>query len=311
MNRLARAFKRLVSPLIDIPPATARKKRRSWSIGIYVGESPFDLASPKCVTNPVLTGENVTDVPAAYTADPFMVRVHQTWYMFFEIMHQRTGKGEIGLATSEDGAKWTYQQVVLEEPFHLSYPYVFNVEDEYYMLPESHWQSSVRLYRAVDFPTRWTYVRILIEGREYVDPSIFHYNDQWWLFVGIGDPPWRADSLCLFYADELTGPWREHPKSPLIEGNRRIARPAGRVLTLDDRVIRYAQDCSQAYGTQVRAFEITELATTRYSERVRESPVLTGTGAGWNGGGMHHVDLHPLDDGRWIACVDGWVSIEA
>jgi hypothetical protein len=34
-------------------------------------------------------------------------------------------EGEIGLATSEDGLKWDYKQVVLNEPFHLSYPYVF------------------------------------------------------------------------------------------------------------------------------------------------------------------------------------------
>jgi len=28
--------------------------------------------------------------------------------------------------------------------------------------------------------------------------------------------------------------------------------------------------------------------------------------AGWNAGGMHHVDPLPLADGRWLAAVDGW-----
>jgi hypothetical protein len=103
------------------------------------------------------------------------------------------------------------------------------------------------------------------------------------------------------------GPWFEHPASPLIEGNPHITRPAGRVLTLNDRIIRYTQDCYPKYGTQVRVFEITELTTTTYHEReAKECLVLRPTGSGWNGSSMHHIDPHLMDDGRWVACVDGW-----
>ena len=91
-----------------------------------------------------------------------------------------------------------------------------------------------------------------------------------------------------------------------------MARPAGRVLALDDRIIRFAQDCSVAYGLQVRAFEVTCLTTTRYCEReVAEDPILTGSGTGWNASGMHHIDPHLMNDGRWVACVDGWTLKEA
>ena len=112
----------------------------------------------------------------------------------------------------------------------------------------------------------------------------------------------------LFHADELTGPWLEHPESPIVQGNPSIARPAGRVLVLGDSVVRYTQDCYRTYGTQVRAFEVTDLTTKSYHEREIEdkNPVLTGTGNGWNAGGMHHIDPHVTEDGRWIACVDGW-----
>ncbi len=72
------------------------------------------------------------------------------------------------------------------------------------------------------------------------------------------------------------------------------------------------QDCHPTYGTQVRAFEITELNTKSYHEREVEntSPELKGTGTGWNAGGMHHIDPHVAEDGRWIACVDGWKEVE-
>jgi hypothetical protein len=36
--------------------------------------------------------------------------------------------------------------------------------------------------------------------------------------------------------------------------------------------------------------------------------MLSASGRGWNAGGMHHVDVHRLEDGYWLACVDGWVK---
>ena len=260
------------------------------------------------VENPVLTREHVSDVPARFVADPFMLRVDHTYFMFFEVMNRQTGKGEVGLATSENAEKWTYQQIVLKEPFHLSYPYVFEWKQEYYLIPESYQTNSVRLYKAVDFPTGWSFVQNLLDGHDFVDCSFFAFGGKCWLFAGLGSPPNRADTLCLYYADDLMGPWLEHRQSPIIESNMHSARPAGKVLIVDDRVIRYAQECYPAYGSRVRAFGITELATISYHEsEVDQSPVLTASGTGWNESGMHHIDAHRLEDGRWIACVDGFV----
>jgi hypothetical protein len=279
-----------------------------WSIGIYAGDSPFDLAPVKRAANPVLTHRHVTDIPARFVADPFMLKVGQTWYMFFEVMNRRTTRGEIGLATSADGLEWKYRQIVLVEPFHLSYPCVFEWAGNYYMIPETHKASAVRLYQASKFPTDWSLAATLISGHMFSDASIFRCDGRWWLFVET-NPLYKFDTLRLYSADELTGPWVEHPSSPVIEGNPHIARPAGRVLVLDDQIIRYTQDCYPVYGTQVRAFEITELSALTYQERPAcERPVLTASGRGWNHAGMHHVDAHRLDDGRWLACVDGWVD---
>ena len=77
----------------------------------------------------------------------------------------------------------------------------------------------------------------------------------------------------------------------------------------DDRLVRFAQDCSHAYGEAVRAFEITELTAERYAERpLQDGPFLRPGGSGWNAGGMHHVDVRPAPDGGFMAAVDGWTS---
>jgi hypothetical protein len=277
-----------------------------WSIGIYAGDSPLTLHPADGANNPVITRDDVTDVPAVFVADPFMLKVNQTWHMFFEVMNWRTNKGEIGLASSADGLNWTYQQIVLAEPFHLSYPHVFEWSGDYYMIPESHQAGSIRLYKAREFPTEWDFVGDILVGPYFVDSSIFRHEERWWLFTET-NPDLRHDTLRLYHADKLTGPWLEHPLSPVVKGNGTRARPAGRVSVVDDKIIRYAQSCYPSYGSKVRAFAVTELTTTTYREhQIHHSPILEANGAGWNAGGMHHLDAHAREDGTYLACVDGW-----
>lgn len=272
-----------------------------WAIGVYAGDSPFSFASTGKTTNPVLTANDVTDIQAAFVADPFMVYEKGTWYMFFEVMNEDTKQGDIAFASSDDGLNWTYQQIVLDEPFHLSYPYVFKWQSEYYMVPETKRANSIRLYKAVDFPSQWSFVETLIDGVGYVDPSIFCFDGRWWMFTASG----KNDILHLHYADELTGPWTEHPRSPVIEGDPNKARPGGRVLVFDGRIIRYAQDDYPDYGNQVGAFEITNLTTTSYEEKqIRKNLMIKPNGVGWNKRGMH-IDAHQLSEQEWIAVVDG------
>jgi hypothetical protein len=273
-----------------------------FAIGIYSGSSPFALSPHGGATNPVLTRDAVTDVSAVMVADPFMVQDGGLWYMFFEVLNWRANKGEIGLATSQDAVEWQYQGIVLAERFHLSYPHVFEWRGEYYMIPESHQDHSVRLYQARKFPTDWVYTSPLLSNHDTADTSVFRFDEQWWMFTSS-----KSESLSLYHATDLPGPWREHPASPIVRSDNRIARPAGRVLVEGKRIIRYAQNCQPAYGSQVLAFEVTQLTSSAYSERPHPgNPVLSGSGTGWNARGMHHADVHRVGNQTWLACVDGW-----
>jgi hypothetical protein len=280
----------------------------AWSIGIYCGKGPFDLAPAQHAANPVLTREDVSDVPATLVADPFMIKVKKTWHMFFEVFNWLANKGEIGLAVSEDGVKWKYQQIVLAEEFHLSYPSVFEWMGDYYMVPESYQAGAIRLYKAEKFPHEWSFIGNILAGPYLVDPSIVRYRDQWWMFVET-NPEIKHDTLRLYYADHLTGPWQEHPQSPIVQGDAGAARPAGRFLVIEDRVVRLAQNCWPTYGTAVRAFEVTNLTRESYDEReISHDPILGPGAQGWNNSGMHHLDAHRVEEGNWFACVDGWTA---
>lgn len=304
------SVKQLIETLLGKTSTVAAPKpaqRPIFSIGIYAGRSPVELGPVGESDQPVITRDSVTDVRARFVADPFMMKENATWHMFFEVVNRQAGKGEIGLAESQDGYRWKYRQIVLRESFHLSYPYVFEWQGEFYMIPESYRAKAIRLYKAAEFPRQWTFVKTLLEGDDFVDPSIFYFNRRWWLFTDLDRPPFHAGILRLFHSENLEGPWIEHPKSPVLTDSPHISRPAGRVLVLDDKIIRYSQDCAPVYGTQVRAFEITELTTTSYRERPLGSvPVVGPTGSSWNESGMHHIDAHRLSGEQWIACVDGF-----
>ena len=276
--------------------------QRIWAIGIYGGDSPVSLSPHSSVKNPAVTRGDVTDIEAEFVADPFMVEDNGTWFMFFEALNRATSMGEIGLAVSSDCFHWEYRQIVLKESFHLSYPYVFRWQDNFYMIPETLGLNCIGLYKATGFPLHWELVGRLIEGT-HADPSIFHFDNRWWLFSC--SAPYSHDVLNLYFADDLMGPWYEHPRSPIVKGDRRTARPGGRVTNWDGRLIRFAQDCHPRYGTHLRAFEITELSTCKYLEETEGISVFLGAGDGWNGVGMHHADPHLTVRGDWIACVDG------
>ena len=274
-----------------------------WSIGLYRGSSPLTLAPPPDVTNPVIVREHITDVRTTFVADPFMVRESDEWVLFFEVLNSDTRRGEIGVATSRDATAWHYKGIALREPFHLSYPCVFRWEDEYYMVPETLGLQCIQIYRAVQFPMRWERFTSIIPGT-FADPTIFRHDGRWWMFAC--NRPRNHDQVCLFHAADLRGPWVEHPGNPLVSGDPRRARPAGRVTQWNGGLLRFAQDCVPEYGTHVRAFEIMELTPETYREReIPESPLLS-PGATWNQSGMHHIDPHQLPDGQWIACVDGY-----
>lgn len=288
----------------------ARRKRERWSIGIFEGHNPVTLVPPQEIINPVLKPEDVTDVEARFIADPFLIKHNTEYWLFFEVMNSRTNKGEIGCARSRDIKTWNYHGIALRERFHLSYPCVFEFEGGIYMIPESAKSNAVRLYKATAFPGEWRYETSLIRGNRHstplLDPSIFRHEGNWYLFTHAR----KTRSLHLFTSPSLTGKWKEHPKSPVLKGCSHFARPGGRVVYDAPYLYRFAQDGVPRYGSKAWGFMITELTPATYhEEQLPGEPVVKAGNEPWNNAGMHTVDPHRMENGRWIAAVDGMENI--
>jgi hypothetical protein len=271
---------------------------REWSIGLYRGTSPLDLepAGP----NPVLRGSDL-GIDASFVADPFLLRREGRLFLFFEAWRKKTGHGDLAWAERDATGVFRFSGIALDEPFHLSYPFVFEHGGEVFMIPESRARREVRLYAASPFPGRFELRRVLLSGARYADTSLLRWQGRFYLFTSTDNR-----TLELFHADALEGPYRPHPMNPVVSGDDCAARPGGRPIVWQGRLLRFAQCDRPVYGVSVRAFEVTELSACCYSERrAGRDPLLSGSGVGWNASGMHHLDPLPDEHGV-LAAVDGW-----
>ncbi|MCZ7591869.1 MAG: hypothetical protein M5U15_06810 [Kiritimatiellae bacterium] len=280
---------------------TKKHSTNQWSIGIIAGPHPLALEQSSKYPNPRFTADDIPNPEISFVADPFLLEENGKWFLFFEMFDKETRLGEIGAATSDDGFHWKFAGTVLEEPFHLSYPFVIKEGDTYYMIPESRAAREVRLYKAVDFPTKWEFDRVLFPGN-YTDPTPVSYEGTWWIFTT--RHPYALD---IWYADELHGEWKPHKRNPIYRNDKSRARNGGRPVVLGDKILRFAQDNREGYGRKLRAFLIDVLSEDQFEEHaVTPDPLLFAHGDSWAKGGMHHYAPVMTLSGMWYASIDGW-----
>lgn len=275
-----------------------------WSIGIYKGKDPLHIGPDDDIRNPVVDASMVTDVEAAFVADPFIWKKDSQWYLFFEVLNKKDMKGDIGYAYSKDLKEWEYKKIIIDCKYHISYPYVFEWNDSMFLIPESAEAGFLSMYYAKEFPEKWELIDTLLHGT-FGDHSLIRYNNVWWLYAG--SEPHRHTTLKLFYSDNLHGPWTEHPSSPVIKERADIARPGGRMLIYDNNLIRFSQNCKKTYGKEVNAFIVENIDEKNYAETpYRKNPVLKRGKERWALHGMHQIDVWKDEDSSYIAAVDGY-----
>jgi len=215
-------------------------------------------------------GEGYQIVPSPsdrFYADPFLIEKDGKLLLFFEDLPFAEGRGVISYCELQpDGSAGPVIEV-LRRPYHLSYPYLFEEQGAIYMIPETKGNRTVELYRATSFPTEWALEAVLLDNIYAVDATIYQQDGRYWMFAGTSDGLYsNCDELSIFYADALRGPWKSHPRNPVVSDVRR-ARPAGKLFHDGSRLIRPSQDCGKAYGFALVFSEILKLDETNYAER--------------------------------------------
>jgi len=204
-----------------------------------------------------------------YWADPHVFFKNDVHYIFFEEYIYKERKGHISLIEMQQSGKYSAPVKILEEPFHLSYPQIFEYKNTLYMIPESHQAKNINLYECTNFPTTWKHRAVLIDSVDAVDATILFYRNKVWLFTNIADPEGtsRENELYLFYSDSLFDhKWISHPMNPIISDIKK-ARPAGKIIESGGKLLRPSQCDVPYYGYGIKLNEIISLTENDYQEK--------------------------------------------
>ncbi len=232
-------------------------------------------------------------------ADPFVVARDGKYYVFIEELLYAHGKGHISVIVMNRDGSFAEPVRVLEAAFHLSYPFIFEFDGTYYLVPESGANRTVDLYRCKSFPYEWEFHKTLLQGRRAVDATLLHRQGRWWMFVNEAETEGAStwDELFVYHSDSpLSDNWIPHRRNPVVSDTR-SARPAGRLFERDGRLYRPSQDCSGHYGYGLNICEITALTEREYSERV-----VTRVQPTWD---KRVISTHTLNHAGGLTVADG------
>lgn len=205
----------------------------------------------------------------SFLADPFIIKNGEYHYCFVEDYDYTIKKGKISAyKISKTGYKSI--GVVLEEDFHLSYPFIFRYKNEIYMCPETHKKNEIRLYKCIEFPSKWQFYKTIMGNVSAADTSIFEYDGKWWLFTNI-DNSIVQDHSCQLHIftsnNPLSDSWEEHENNPVIFDSS-IARNGGMIFK-DNNIYRvFQRQGFDMYGESCGVAKIINLSQTEYSEEI-------------------------------------------
>ena len=197
----------------------------------------------------------IDNLPATWCADTLLFENAGQHYLFVEQYDKKKDKGSIGYYRINDGVP-VNEGVVIDRPYHMSYPFVFEYEGNIYMIPENSANSTLDLYVAKDFPQKWSLQKQLLTGEKYVDSTVWREGDTLYVLAykkRVEPSGGRAWQLTVFTLD---------PERQTLEKlaervySTNVGRPAGNLYRENGRLIRPAQDCSEKYGESIILYEV-------------------------------------------------------
>lgn len=224
------------------------------------------------------------------TADPFIFTYQNQDYLFFEHLPPGAPHGQISVCTLGPAGVTAPPVAALALDYHVSYPQVFSWQGDIFMLPETSANQRLELWRAVAFPYEWELYQTALEGISVADATIWHDQDDIWLFANLSFDRFHDHNTELHIyklGANLLQDLTPHACNPVVLDSR-YARGAGALYKdATGRLIRPSQ-CNDynTYGRALNLMEVQVLSLTAYAETCQQRIDLTHR-ADWVG--IHHL----------------------
>ena len=236
------------------------QKRDRWSVSFI----------KKDWNNAVLRkGVEIKTPNNRFFADPFIVTRNGKNICFVEDYSYSSKIGSISAIEILNEKNYKILGSVIKEPFHMSFPYIFEYKDELYMVPETSQAKSIRVYKSINFPMKWEYQKDLFKDVNATDTIIFKYNSMWWMMFSSSITGKNYNSQLVTYytkSDPINGVWIAHTKNPIVNSSA-ISRNGGIMGLNNNRLIRGRQKQGfNIYGASLSLSEIIELTPSSFKE---------------------------------------------
>lgn len=229
-----------------------------WSVAFrpHRENSCFDTDAPFCV---------MKNTWRYWCADPFAFDYDGKTYVFMEVADKTTQKGMIGYRVIENG-KVSPIHICIKTPHHMSYPMLYTVGDEIFMIPECFESRQLTVYRAVAFPDRWEACETILKDKMVCDTNYLAIDGQEYLLtMPLSGQLFCYDRLELYQKDGNS--WQLCPVSPIVLGADR-ARNGGHFFRHNGKLYRPSQNCGSSYGEELLINEVLQIRPDSYEETV-------------------------------------------
>ena len=241
-------------------PQKIMGKKDRWGVAYQFTESWNDVTLSRSIKIP--------NPKNRFLADPFLIKRQGKHYCFVEDYDYSTRKAFISVyEISKDASKDL--GIALIEDCHLSYPYIFEYDNELYMCPETYQKGEIRLYKCDDFPLKWTYHKTIMSAVSAADTTIFFRDDRWWLFTNIdlSSVGEHASQLHIFHSSNpLSDNWIPHKHNPVIFDSLK-GRNGGFIQDHTGSYRVYQRQGFDNYGEAFGVAKIESLSANTYVEK--------------------------------------------
>jgi hypothetical protein len=262
-------------------------EKDKWSVHYVKGN--YDKVSMRKATK-------IKNPKGRFFADPFIVSYNNKDIIFLEDYSYKEKKAVISAVEILSNKEYNFLGSVIKEDFHLSYPYVFEFENELYMIPESSGDKSIRLYKCLNFPLNWEYQYNLISNIDAVDTTMHFINGKYWLLTNSNHNTTEHNSILeCYYADSpLSKQWHAHTRNPILFQNG--GRNGGYVLSKKKNFL-----ISQKYGYDRygKSLEIKEIK--KITEKDFEINKVMDVNPNFD---SKFIGLHHLSSNQAYTCFD-------
>ena len=87
-----------------------------------------------------------------FYADPFILSKDDSHYIFYEEYNYKKHKGHISAFKLDKYKKIHKPKIIIEQDYHLSYPFIFEYANTFYMIPEGSKNNTIDIYECTKFP---------------------------------------------------------------------------------------------------------------------------------------------------------------